>query len=85
MVDKTGAVVNSYSYDEWGNISQQKETVANSFKYAGQMYDTETGLYYLKARYYDPTQGRFLNEDSYEGQIINPLSLNSMPMSVTIR
>ena len=76
MVDKTGAVVNSYTYDEWGNISQQKETVANSFKYAGQMYDAETGLYYLKARYYDPTQGRFLNEDFYEGQITNPLSLN---------
>ncbi|MDR6109166.1 RHS repeat-associated protein [Paenibacillus sp. SORGH_AS338] len=76
MVDTSGAIVNSYGYDEWGNIAKQQETVANSFKYAGEAYDSETGLYYLKARYYDPSQGRFLNEDSYEGQITNPLTLN---------
>ena len=35
-----------------------------------------TGLYYLQARYYDPSIGRFLNEDTYEGQIDNPLSQN---------
>jgi RHS repeat-associated protein len=40
------------------------------------VYDGETGLYYLRARYYDPAIGRFLNEDSFEGQISNPLSLN---------
>ncbi|WCT56195.1 hypothetical protein PQ456_01310 [Paenibacillus kyungheensis] len=76
MVDTSGTIVNSYGYDEWGNIAKQQETVANSFKYAGEAYDSETGLYYLKARYYDPSQGRFLNEDSYEGQITNPLTLN---------
>ncbi|WDF51266.1 RHS repeat-associated core domain-containing protein [Paenibacillus sp. KACC 21273] len=76
MVDTSGNIVNSYGYDEWGNIAKQQETVSNSFKYAGEAYDNETGLYYLKARYYDPSQGRFLNEDSYEGQITNPLSLN---------
>ncbi|MNB99464.1 tRNA(Glu)-specific nuclease WapA precursor [compost metagenome] len=40
------------------------------------MYDAETGLYYLRARYYDPSIGRFINEDTYEGQVNNPLSLN---------
>jgi len=40
------------------------------------MYDPETGLYYNRARYYDPTIGRFMNEDTYEGQIDNPLTLN---------
>ncbi|WIM40606.1 RHS repeat-associated core domain-containing protein [Paenibacillus sp. PK4536] len=77
MVDTSGTIVNSYGYDEWGNIAKQQETVSNSFKYAGESYDSETGLYYLKSRYYDPSQGRFLNEDSYEGQITNPLSLNN--------
>ncbi|MGV7114740.1 RHS repeat-associated core domain-containing protein [Paenibacillus kyungheensis] len=77
MVDTTGAIVNSYGYDEWGNLTKNQETVANNFKYAGEAYDSETGLYYLKARYYDPSQGRFLKEDSYEGQITNPLTLNS--------
>ncbi|MFD1988813.1 RHS repeat domain-containing protein, partial [Paenibacillus nicotianae] len=76
MLDTSGAIVNSYGYDEWGNIVKQQETVSNTFKYAGEAYDSETGLYYLKARYYDPSQGRFLNEDSYEGQINNPLTLN---------
>ncbi|WP_342566517.1 RHS repeat-associated core domain-containing protein [Paenibacillus sp. FSL R7-0345] len=47
-----------------------------SFKYAWEIYDEETGLYYLRARYYDPSIGRFINEDTYEGQIDNPLSQN---------
>ncbi|RUS43551.1 RHS repeat domain-containing protein [Cohnella sp. AR92] len=79
MVDaSTGNVVNSYSYDEWGNILQQTEdpSASNIFKYAGEVYDNETGLYYLRARYYDPSVGRFINEDTYEGQVNNPLSLN---------
>ncbi|QQZ61577.1 RHS repeat-associated core domain-containing protein [Paenibacillus sonchi] len=45
-------------------------------EYAGECFDPETGLYYLRARYYDPSMGRFLNEDTVEGQIDNPLSLN---------
>jgi RHS repeat-associated protein len=76
MVDTSGAVVNSYAYDVWGNITSQKEETSNPFKYTGEVYDEETGLYYLRARYYDPSIGRFLNEDTYEGQIDNPLSLN---------
>ncbi|WP_411342701.1 RHS repeat-associated core domain-containing protein [Paenibacillus sp. WLX1005] len=59
MIGTDGSVVNSYQYDEWGSLTQQKETVGNEFKYAGETYDAETGLYYLKARYYDPAQGRF--------------------------
>ncbi|MDR0459598.1 MAG: RHS repeat-associated core domain-containing protein [Coriobacteriales bacterium] len=37
---------------------------ANPFRYRGYYYDTETGLYYLNTRYYDPSVGRFLNLDS---------------------
>lgn len=76
IVDTAGYPVNSYEYDVWGNITSQKEWTENSFKYAGEVYDAETGLYYLRARYYDPTMGRFLNEDTYEGGIDNPLSQN---------
>lgn len=39
-------------------------------------YDKEWGLYYLRARYYDPSTARFISEDTYEGDITNPLSLN---------
>ncbi|AKG34398.1 RHS repeat-associated core domain-containing protein [Paenibacillus durus] len=76
IVDTSGNPVNSYAYDAWGNITSQTEGTSNSFKYAGEVYDAETGLYYLRARYYDPSIGRFLNEDTYEGQIDNPLSQN---------
>ncbi|WP_342481462.1 RHS repeat-associated core domain-containing protein [Paenibacillus sp. FSL L8-0340] len=76
IVNTSGTSVNTYSYDEWGNITSLTEGIPNSFKYAGEIYDEETGLYYLRARYYDPSIGRFLNEDTVEGQIDNPLSQN---------
>lgn len=76
LIDRSGNIVNSYSYDEWGNVAQKIEGTVNSFLHAGEQYDAETGLYYLRARYYDPRDGRFINEDTYEGQIKNPLSLN---------
>lgn len=76
IVDTSGNIVNSYTYDEWGNIRDSVEGTPNSFHYAGEIFDRETGLYYLRARYYDPVDGRFISEDSYEGQINNPLSLN---------
>ena len=48
----------------------------NDIKYAGYFYDAETGLYYLNARFYDPETARFIQQDSYSGNILDPLSLN---------
>ncbi|MDN4617494.1 RHS repeat-associated core domain-containing protein [Paenibacillus sp. PsM32] len=72
-----GTVANSYEYDEFGNLTTEQEKTYNPFKYSGEYQDAETGLYHLNTRYYDPAIGRFLNEDTYEGQVNNPLSLNS--------
>lgn len=55
---------------------QEIETIDNPFRYCGEYLDEETGNYYLRARYYDPSIGRFISEDSNEGQLTNPLSLN---------
>jgi RHS repeat-associated protein len=44
--------------------------------YAGEYFDSTTNLQYLRARWYDPSQGRFISEDQYAGDIKNPLSLN---------
>ncbi len=63
IVDVSGNVVNSYDYDVWGNFLEKEETIENHFTYFGQTYDEATGLYYLRARYYDPTIGRFISED----------------------
>ena len=48
----------------------------NPFKYSGYMQDDETGYYYLQSRMYDPTDGRFIQEDTYLGDEKDPLSLN---------
>ncbi|WP_139490061.1 RHS repeat domain-containing protein [Brevibacillus dissolubilis] len=74
--DKSGVTLNEYQYDVWGNITSQRESMSNPFKYSGEFYDPETKLYYLKARYYDPNVGRFITEDTYKGQVSNPHSLN---------
>ena len=76
VIDGSGNVVNNYKYDEWGNILQKTEGIANPLKYAGEYFDDESGLYYLMARYYDPTIGRFISRDSFGGYLNNPLSLN---------
>lgn len=63
LVNDAGAVVNTYEYDAWGNITYETETVDNPIKYAGEYYDDELDMYYLRARYYDPNVGRFTTED----------------------
>lgn len=77
LMDSTGLTkFNSYQYDIWGNIVSQQENVPQPFKYSGEMFDDTTSLQYLRARWYDPSMGRFINEDSNEGQVDNPLTLN---------
>lgn len=63
IVDTNGNIKNSYDYDVWGNFLKKEETIENSITYFGQTFDEETGLYYLRARYYDPTTGRFTQQD----------------------
>ena len=57
-----------YTYDAWGNpITATGNTAIstlNPLRYRGYVYDTETCLYYLQSRYYDPETGRFINADS---------------------
>ena len=65
----TGQVVARYSYDAWDkctvtNASGYTVGEKNPFRYRGYYYDTETGLYYLNSRYYNPEFGRFINADT---------------------
>jgi RHS repeat-associated protein len=60
--DATGSSVVSYSYNSFG-ATTSVGSVINPFRYTGREWDSETGLYYYRARYYDPTTGRFINED----------------------
>jgi len=76
LTDSAGNILNSYSYDIWGKPIVEEETIDNPFRYSGEFWDESTGLQYLRARWYDPSMGRFINEDSYEGTLTNPLTLN---------
>ncbi len=92
LTDRNGNELEDYSYDPYGRQDGEKENgfsktfrweaetdndaVNNPFRYCGEYYDLETNFYYLRARYYDPTIGRFLSEDTYIGQATDPLSLN---------
>ena len=69
ILDPDGEQVVSYTYDAWGNPTSCTGSLAstigqkNPFRYRGYYYDTESGLYYLNSRYYDPEVGRFINAD----------------------
>ena len=69
IADKNGTVVANYYYDAWGNITQITGDTAlaqtNPLRYRSYYYDSETGYYHLKSRYYSPEVGRFLNADGY--------------------
>ena len=71
IVGADGAAVVTYTYDAWGKLLTTTGTMAatlganNPLRYRGYVYDTETQLYYLQSRYYDPQVGRFINADAF--------------------
>ncbi|WP_248926754.1 S8 family serine peptidase [Paenibacillus hamazuiensis] len=74
--DAAGNNINTYDYDIWGNLTSKTGIMDNPYRYTGEPQDDESGLIYLRARYYDPTVGRFISQDTVEGDLNNPLSLN---------
>jgi RHS repeat-associated protein len=67
LTDSSGSTVQSYAYDVWGNVLQQTGTIENSFVFTGRERDSETSLYYYRARSYEPQIGRFLQKDPLGG------------------
>ena len=78
ILDSTGTLVVQYTYDAWGKIlsltdddglaitNKSHMAYLNPIRYRGYVYDEEIGMYYLQSRYYDPTTGRFINQDMAE-------------------
>lgn len=67
LTDSSGNLVNSYAYDPYGIATSVSEQVANPFRYIGAIYGAGTGLYKMGERYYDPSTGRFTQEDPLGG------------------
>jgi len=63
LSSSSGAPTNTYSYDSYGTVTGSTGTIANPFQYTGRELDSETSLYYYRARQYDPRAGRFVSED----------------------
>jgi RHS repeat-associated protein len=76
LTDVTGNVTDSYSYDAYGNLSSSSGSTVNSYLYAGEQFDKNLGDYYLRDRYYSTDIGRFTQRDRFDGDMMNPLSLN---------
>ena len=67
VITATGTEDATYTYDAWGRVLASTGDLAdvNPIRYRGYYYDTETGLYYLKSRYYDPEVDRFISPDVF--------------------
>ncbi len=63
---------NTYTYDAYGNLTASTGTLAKPLQYAGQYVDSESGLYYLRARYQDPGTGQFVSADPARPTTLEP-------------
>jgi RHS repeat-associated protein len=63
LANGAGALAQTYGYDSFGKQTSSSGSLTNPFQYTSRESDAETGLYYYRARYYDPSLGRFLTED----------------------
>jgi RHS repeat-associated protein len=63
LTDSTGAVAATYTYDPTGNLTSHTGASDTALRWGGQYQDANTGLYYLRARYYDPATSQFLTRD----------------------
>jgi len=64
LSDSSGDTVQTYQYSVFGQVAAEYEDFPNPYMFAGRRYDIEIGLYYNRARYYNPFTGRFLQADA---------------------
>ncbi len=87
LTKSDGTPSSFYSYDSFGNVisSGGRFAAANPVQYTGREFDSETGLYYYRARYYDPSVGRFLSEDpaGFAGGINRYAYVRNSPINLT--
>ena len=71
ITGRGGEIENRYEYDAFGVLKNSMEEFHNRILYTGQQYDQTSGQYYLRARFYNPVIGRFVQEDEYRGDGLN--------------
>jgi RHS repeat-associated protein len=76
LTSTAGTVTDTYEYDSFGNKFTVSGTTPNNYLYRGEQYDPDLGLYYLRARYYNPLTGRFMSRDPLRGLNLDPKTLH---------
>ena len=76
LTDDEGNVTDTYTFDAFGNLTESTGDTENSYLYRGEQFDSFTGLYYLRARYMNPSTGTFITMDEYAGSVFEPVSLH---------
>ena len=76
LTNSAGYITDTYDYSAFGELQNQTGTTENKYLYTGQQFDKSTGLYDLRARFYSPSVGRFLSQDTYAVNYNNPIELN---------
>jgi RHS repeat-associated protein len=67
LADASGAIVQSYTYAPFGELLAAQGTRSSALQYTGEQKDVDTGLVYLRARWYDSATGRFTSRDPFQG------------------
>lgn len=76
LTDEKGNVTDSYDYYAFGELAHVVGDTPNEYLYVSQQYDANIGFYYLRARYMNPTNGRFISRDTYSGNMYDPVTLH---------
>gem|GEM_PF-289106 len=89
LANENNAITDTYSYNAYGELTFRTGVTENDYLYASEQLDAMTQLYYLRARYMDPSTGTFISMDTFQGNVADPLSLhrymyaNANPISNT--
>jgi|SRR5215469_1788202 len=61
--NSSGVLANNYAYGSFGNLTASSGSITNPFRFTGREFDSETGMYFYRSRYFDTNTGRFISED----------------------
>ena len=76
LLNEAGRITDKYRYNAYGELLEQTGDTENHYLYTGEYYDGISNLYYLRARYMNPSTGTFISMDTYEGSIYDPDTLH---------
>ena len=76
LTNTAGAVTDTYEYDAFGNQISHTGSTPNNYLYRGEQWDSDLGLYYLRARFYNPMTDRFVSRDPDDGDLTDPATLH---------